>query len=485
MSPVTPAQESQPSRDDGAGWRLRSARLYEELKNPACSMVRRAFRGAFSEDEVEDIYANAWVGTLRALERRQARLDDDEIRRYVFTAVAHHAGKELRRRKRRPTAPLENAAALADTGGTPEDRATQREHSRVTRDLLSSLPPRRRAVLMLRYGWGLEPAQVCALVKGLSPRAYRKEITRGVDELTEKLRVLERGEWCAEREPVLKAYAAGLADAEQERQARQHLSHCRPCSGFVGKLTGQLHDLGSTLAAPGAADVLDDGRLSIPDRVAELAQRLSEMAEKARDAAVGIAHRGDPSPVADSVGPTALAGGTRGAGAAGAGVVAKLAGLGVAGKATVACLSGGVAVTACVAAGVGPVGLPGEDDPHRGRERAAVAEQRHEPEPARAPDVLPSQVGKEEPAPTPPSDPPPSPSPDPPPDPPPAEDSGNPPPPAPAPAPEPAPPPPPPVQSEFGVAPPPAPPATGSTSASSPSAGGSGGSATRQQFGQP
>ncbi len=77
---------------------------------------------------------------------------------------------------------------------------------------------------------------MCGLVKGLSHRAYRKEITRGVDELSAKLRLLERGQWCADREPMLKAYAAGLADDEQQRQARQHLSHCRHCVEFVGKL---------------------------------------------------------------------------------------------------------------------------------------------------------------------------------------------------------------------------------------------------------
>ena len=117
--------------------------------------------------------------------------------------------------------------------------------------------------MLLRYGWGLEPRQVCGLVKGLSPRAYRKEITRGVDELTEKLRLLERGEWCADREPVLKAYAAGLADAEQQRQARQHLSHCRHCAEFVGKLSGHLHDIGSSLAVLGGVDAIDDGRFSL------------------------------------------------------------------------------------------------------------------------------------------------------------------------------------------------------------------------------
>ena len=80
-------------------------------------MVRRAFRGAFSPDELDDIYASAWVGTLRALADRHAKLADDEIRSYVLTAVANQAGKELRRRKRKPTAPLELVGAVADHGG--------------------------------------------------------------------------------------------------------------------------------------------------------------------------------------------------------------------------------------------------------------------------------------------------------------------------------------------------------------------------------
>ena len=57
-------------------WRERSGRLYEELRRPARAMIRRAFRGAFGDDEIEDIYANAWLGTLRALERKHDQLSD-------------------------------------------------------------------------------------------------------------------------------------------------------------------------------------------------------------------------------------------------------------------------------------------------------------------------------------------------------------------------------------------------------------------------
>ncbi len=263
MSTVAASRRGKALPERSVEWRERAGRLHGQLRRPAQAMLRRAFRGAFDDDEIEDVYSSAWLGTLRALERRHEQLSDEEIRKYVLTAVANHASKELRRRSRRPTAPLEAVHAIADDRTLPDERAAKLEESRVTRDLLVTLPPRRRAVMLMRYGWGLEPRQICGLVKGLSPRAYRKEITRGVDELAEKLRLLERGQWCADREPVLKAYAAGLADAEQQRQARQHLSHCRHCLEFVGKLSGHLHDVGSSLAVLGGVDAIatDGSRL--------------------------------------------------------------------------------------------------------------------------------------------------------------------------------------------------------------------------------
>src|SRR5213592_2758756 len=126
-------------------WRERSGRLYQELRRPARAMIQRAFRGTFGDDEIEDIYGNAWVGTLRALERRHDQLSDQEIRKYVLTAVANHASKELRRRGRRPTAPLEATHAVPDDRTLPDERAAKLEESRVARDLLATLPPRRRA----------------------------------------------------------------------------------------------------------------------------------------------------------------------------------------------------------------------------------------------------------------------------------------------------------------------------------------------------
>jgi hypothetical protein len=271
--------------------------------------------------------------------------------------------------------------SVPDQSNTPEEKVARQEESLIARDLLASLPPRRRAVMLRRYGWGLEPSQVCGLIAGLSPRAYRKEITRGVDELTEKMHVVESGDWCADREPILKAFAAGLAGEEEGRQARAHLSHCRQCSEFVARLSGHLHDLGGSMAAIGTIDGLD-GHIALGDRLAELGERASGL----------LARSGSPA-VDDTTSQLASGGGVRGAGAAGAGVLTKLASVGAAGKIAFACVGGGIAATACVAAGVTPFGLGG-DQPPPVHQRAAHP--RSTPAPSEVNiDTLPSQVGNE------------------------------------------------------------------------------------------
>ena len=307
--------------------------------------MRRAYGQTFAIDELEDIYSSAWIGTLRALESRQHELDDEDVRRYLLTAVANQASKEIRRRRRKPVAPLEAAGEVPEGAPSPEETAASHEAGAVAKDVLSSLPPRRRAVMLLRYGWGLDPAEVCSAVKGLSARAYRKEITRGVDEVTARMKLVEEGRWCEEREPLLKSYAAGLAGPEEIRQAEMHLGHCRSCSEFVGKLTGHLHDLGGALLLPGALDGAD--------RHFSLGDRARDGLEFLRETSVNVFSREEAG---DAV---AAANGLRGAGVGSAGIVAKLSVLGSGTKAAMACIGGGAAATACVAAGVAPLSVSG------------------------------------------------------------------------------------------------------------------------------
>ncbi|MGI8726953.1 MAG: RNA polymerase sigma factor [Solirubrobacterales bacterium] len=344
-----------------APWEERFAILFEDLRKPARVLVNRTYAAAINAEEIEDVYANAWTSTLKALGGRERHMPDHELRSYVLTAVSNHASKEMRRRSRRPVSELKEAYAgtVADSHQpAPEELAVGAESQTVVRDLLTSLPPRRRAVMLLRYGWGMAPKEICATVPGLSSRSYRKEISKGVEELIERLGMHESGEWCRSREPLLRDYVAGVGGEEVKRQAGHHLAHCHSCTEMVGRLSGQLHDLGSTLAWTSIVSTVGEQKLSIADRI-------GAGMDRARDYTAGILDRGEGA--TETASTLASSGGTRGAGtAAGGGVLAAIGG----GGAKLAAICGGTAATgACVAAVALPTGIGpfGADEPDKAK----------------------------------------------------------------------------------------------------------------------
>jgi len=308
-------------------------------------MITRAYGRALSDHEIEDVYSAAWAAILSALRTRGSAMSNEELRAYILTAVASHASKEMRRRSRKPTGPIGAEAEQVLTDGhlpLPDEIALGTEARGVARDLLTSLPQRRRAVMLLRYGWGLSPAEVCALVPGLSPRAYRKEVTKGVEQLIDRLRLVESGEWCEAREPLVRDLVAGTADEETRLQAVEHLEHCRSCAELAARLSGHLHELGGLVAIGSVAGVVGVGKFTFADRIADLIASGRNAGSDLIDRAQSFANS------------MAMSGAGRGSGAIGAGAAAKVAGVGTAGKAILACVGTGAAATACVAAGVVP-----------------------------------------------------------------------------------------------------------------------------------
>ena len=341
-------------RADDQEWSDRCSYLFQEMRRPARAMIARAYGRALREEEVEDIYSSAWAAMLSALRTRGRDMAESELRAYILTAVASHASKEMRRRHRKPTGSIEPAAEQVLADGhqpLPDEIAIGSEERSMARDVLSSLPQRRRAVMFLRFGWGLSPNEVCALIPGLSPRAYRKEVTKGTEQLLDSLRRVDSGEWCLERELLVRDLVAGTADEDSKRQAEEHLSHCAGCSDLAARLRGQLHDIGSSIALGSVIGAVGVGKLGLIERI------------------VSLGSTGSSSSMA------------------GAGVAAKIAGVGGAGKAVMACVGAGAAATACVAAGVIPgVSLDGGDRsaPSGGAvERVAVPEREaFDPRPA-------------------------------------------------------------------------------------------------------
>lgn len=294
-------------------------------------------------------------------------MQEGELRAYILTAVASHASKEMRRRSRKPVQPFEVEREQVVSDGSsplPEELAIGSETREVARDLLTSLPVRRRAVMLLRYGWGLSPREVCALVPGLSPRAYRKEVTRGVEDLIEAMGKVDSGEWCAEREHLIRDLIAGTADESERRQALSHLEHCRACSDLATRISRHLQEAGSLIAFAAVSGCIGGSGLTI-------AQRIGEAVAGLRSTAGAAIERTEATATS-----LVASGGAKGMGAAGAGVAAKLAGAGGAAKAAIACVGAGAAATACVAAGIVPgVALP-DMNPEEVRQPAAGAVER-------------------------------------------------------------------------------------------------------------
>jgi len=247
---------------------------------------------------------------------------------------------------------------------SPEERATEREEVSIARDLISSLPPRRRAVMLLRYGWGLSPAQICGRIGGLSARAYRREVSRGVEQLAQRMRSFERGEWCHERAELLHAYVAGVASEDESLQVRHHLGHCRSCARHVGKMRTSLGTLGVAVPAPvGLGLLFGNPQAGWLSKLAEVPEELVAAAVSAWHSAQEFASRirfgGDAAGKVAELSGQAASGSS--AAAAGGGLAGAMAGAGAT-KLVAACIVG---AGACAAIGIGAGDVVGGGEPVR------------------------------------------------------------------------------------------------------------------------
>ena len=128
-----------------------------------------------AEDVVQDAFAS--------LHRRWGRLRDPEgALSYLRTAVANGARDTLRRRRtvrlHRPERPVEVASA--------EATAVRRDEHRRALDGLTRLPARQREVLVLRYFFDLDEAQIAAEL-GVSRGSVKTHASRGLAALTSRM----------------------------------------------------------------------------------------------------------------------------------------------------------------------------------------------------------------------------------------------------------------------------------------------------------
>jgi len=125
-----------------------------------------AYRMLDDEDSAEDATQNAFIAAYRSLDSYRG----GSFRAWVLRIVTNTCYDELRRRKRRPTTPLEPETSeeeemesprwLADDGPSPEESAERAEIERAIQHCLEGLPDEFRVVAILVDVQGMDYEEV-------------------------------------------------------------------------------------------------------------------------------------------------------------------------------------------------------------------------------------------------------------------------------------------------------------------------------------
>ena len=124
-------------------------------------------------NEAEDCFQETFIAALRAYPRLE---DDDNLKGWLLT-IAHRKAIDSHRARGRRAVPVGDAPEVADQGGETQGRA----NSGFWR-LISTLPPKQRAAIALRFACDL-PHREIAKATGTSEEAARRNVHEGVKRL--------------------------------------------------------------------------------------------------------------------------------------------------------------------------------------------------------------------------------------------------------------------------------------------------------------
>lgn len=235
-----PAADSvQPHRHRSAGdpegvLSMRLSAVEEgELRRCLARWSRRAL--GVPQAEFPDLYQGAW-GKVLAGERRGRRVRNLE---HALRWGIHNAWlEECRRRRRRPTAPLDGCSPTPTGQQAAPDPAEQVERLEAARrvfEVVGAIDALSGRVVLLRRVWGLSPEEVCGEL-GISRRTYRSEHARGVTQIYGRLAVALAGHACADRRGLLRAAASGQASSGQKERVRRHVRNCPGCRRLLAAM---------------------------------------------------------------------------------------------------------------------------------------------------------------------------------------------------------------------------------------------------------
>jgi RNA polymerase sigma-70 factor (ECF subfamily) len=125
------------------------ATIYDTYSGIAYGMALHILgNNAEAEDVVQDSFLALW--------RQAERLDPDKgLRSYLLTIVHNKGVDRLRKRGRRPEAPLDLDAPIPSAAISPEDAVTQEDERQTVRDALVGLSQEQRRTVEMAYFGGM------------------------------------------------------------------------------------------------------------------------------------------------------------------------------------------------------------------------------------------------------------------------------------------------------------------------------------------
>jgi RNA polymerase sigma-70 factor (ECF subfamily) len=144
-----------------------------------------AYRLVGDEEDARDVVQEAYLRAYKGLKRFRG---DAQFTTWLYRITANCAATHLGKRARSRHEELEEDAPLVDTSrrGNPEDNADQRDLRERLNEALAELPPRLRAVVVLRDIYDL-PHEAIADELGISESAAKVRLHRARRKLRERL----------------------------------------------------------------------------------------------------------------------------------------------------------------------------------------------------------------------------------------------------------------------------------------------------------
>lgn len=164
------------ARDEGA-----FATLYDHIADDLASFAYRMLRDRHT---AEDAVQQAFLELARSCSN--LRGDGRSLRAWLYRSVRFSVLDEVRRRSRRPELPTDEVPELPVSDSPVEGWDPRIEKA------LAALTPRHRAVLLLRYVEGFEPAEI-ARILGINRAAAYATSARAEAALRRALGTVESG----------------------------------------------------------------------------------------------------------------------------------------------------------------------------------------------------------------------------------------------------------------------------------------------------